>query len=142
PLNPLRLMATAEPWLALLFMITSFVVGLFWFIVLIVLIAVGGSLAVTLVGLPILVAAMYAWIGGAKAERWRVGALLREKINDPYKPIPGGTSFWGHIWTRMKDGHTWLDLLYLFLLFPIGIAEFVIATVVVYLPFQFLLTPV
>lgn len=135
-------MATSEPWLALLFMITSFVVGVFWFVVLVTLIAVGGSLAVTLVGLPILVGAMFAWIGGAKAERWRVKTLLRTDIRDPYKPIPAGTSFWRHIWLRMKDEHTWLDLLYLFLLFPIGIAEFVIASVIVYLPFQFLLTPI
>ena len=142
PANPFRLMATGEPWLALLFMITSFVIGLFWFIVLVVLISVGGSLAVTLIGLPILVGAMYAWIGGAKAERWRVGAMLGEEIRDPYQPIPVGVSFWQHIWRRAKDGHTWLDLLYLFLLFPIGVAEFVIATVVVYLPFQFLLAPV
>ena len=42
----------------------------------------------------------------------------------------------------MKDGHTWLDLLYLFLLFPIGVAEFVIATVVVSVPFSFADDPV
>jgi signal transduction histidine kinase len=135
-------MATAEPWLALLFMITSFVVGLFWFVVLVTLIATGGGLAITLIGLPILVGTMYAWIGGAKAERWRVGVMLREKIADPYKPIPAGTSVWRHIWTRVKDDRTWLDLLYLFLLFPIGIAEFVVATVVVSLPFQFLTIPI
>jgi len=135
-------MATAEPWLALLFMISSFVVGLFWFVVLVVLISVGGSLAVTLVGLPILVGTMYTWIGGARAERWRVGVMLREQIADPYHPIPAGTSFWGHIWTRVKDGHTWLDLLYLFLLFPIGLAEFIVATVVVSAPVSFAFSPV
>ena len=141
PVNPLRLMASAEPWLALVFMISSFVVGLFWFIVLATLLSAGGGLAVTLIGLPILVGAMYAWIGGAKAERWRVGALLRAEIRDPYKPVPVGSSFWQHIWTRMKDVHTWLDLLYLFLLFPIGVAEFVIATVIVSVPLTFAAMP-
>jgi signal transduction histidine kinase len=134
-------MATGEPWLALLFMITSFVVGLFWLVVLVTLLATGGGLAITLIGLPILVGTMYAWIGGAKAERWRVGVMLREKIRDPYKPVPAGSSFWQHIWIRIKDGHTWLDLLYLFLLFPIGIAEFVIATVVVSFPLSFVTMP-
>ncbi len=142
PANPFRLMATGEPWLALLFMITSFVVGVFWFVVLVSLLATGGGLAVTLIGLPILVGTMYLWIGGAKAERWRVNALLGTNIRDPYKPVPAGTSFWRHIWTRVKDDRTWLDLLYLFLLFPIGLAEFVIATVIVTIPFQFLLTPI
>ncbi|MEX1158693.1 MAG: sensor histidine kinase, partial [Thermomicrobiales bacterium] len=142
PLNPLRLLASSEPWLALVFMISSFVVGLCWFIVLVTLLATGGGLAITLIGLPILVGTMYLWIGGAKLERLRVNALLGTKIRDPYKPIPAGTSFWGHVWMRMKDGHTWLDLLYLFLLFPIGLAEFVIATVVVSVPFQFIAVPI
>jgi len=122
-------------------MLLSFVLGVFWFVVLVTLLSAGGGLAITLIGLPILVGTMYLWIGGAKLERLRANGLLGTHIRDPYRPIPAGSSFWKHIWTRMKDGHTWLDLLYLFLLFPIGIAEFVIATVVVSVPFSFLSVP-
>jgi signal transduction histidine kinase len=140
PLNPLRMLFSAEPWLSLVFMLLSFVLGVFWFVVLVTLIATGGGLLVTLVGVPILAGTMYLWIGGAKVERHRVNGLLGTEIRDPYAPVPEGSIF-QKIWARMKDGHTWLDLLYLFLLFPIGIAEFVIATVVVSIPFSLMATP-
>jgi len=140
PLNPLRMLFSAEPWLALIFMLLSFVFGVFWFVVLVTLISTGGGLLVVIVGAPILIGTMYLWTGGAMVERHRVNGLLGTNIRNPYAPVPRGTIF-RQIWARMKDGHTWLDLLYLFLLFPIGIAEFVLATVSISLSFSLLLTP-
>ena len=56
----LRRMFSVEPWIAAALMILSFALGLFWFCVLITLIATGGGTLITLIGLPILVLAMLA----------------------------------------------------------------------------------
>src|SRR6185312_13218518 len=128
--NPFRVLISPEPWLALIFMVLSFAVGLFWFIALVVLIATGAGLAITLVGLPLLAGTLILWTYGARVERFRVNALLGTEISNPYRPLPQGSN-WIRFKTRAIDPHTWLDLLYLFLLFPIGIAEFVISVATV-----------
>ncbi|HEX2281987.1 MAG TPA: sensor domain-containing protein, partial [Thermomicrobiales bacterium] len=138
--NPLKLWISAEPWLALLFMLSSFVLGLFWFVVLVVLLSVGGSMAFTLVGIPVLIAGFFLWTLAARFERMRVGALLGVRIRDPYNPLPEGT-LWQRWKTRLSDPHRWLDLLYLFLLFPLGIIQFVIAVVFTALPLNLVTTP-
>ncbi|MEZ4572516.1 MAG: sensor histidine kinase [Thermomicrobiales bacterium] len=112
-------------------MFTSFVIGLFWFVVLVTLLSTGVSMAVTLVGIPILIGSLFAWMYGAKFERRRVHGLLGVTIRDPYKPVPVDGSFWEKLKVRLQDRYIWQDLLYLFLLFPIGLAEFIIGITIV-----------
>ncbi|HEX3721658.1 MAG TPA: sensor domain-containing protein, partial [Nitrolancea sp.] len=128
--NPFRLFFSPEPWLALIFMLLSFAVGLFWFIVLVTLIAVGIGMSITLVGLPLLAGTLILWTYGARVERFRVNSILGTHIENPYRPLPQGSN-WKRFKTRARDPYTWLDLLYLFLIFPIGIAEFAIAVATV-----------
>jgi signal transduction histidine kinase len=52
--------------------------------------------------------------------------MFGDEIPSPYKPLPDN-SIWAGIKTRMSDSAIWLDLAYLLLLFPIGLAEFIIA---------------
>lgn len=138
--NPFRLLVSREPWLAMVFSISSFVLGLFWFIWLVTLLSVGFASLITLVGLPILLLAFYSWIFGARLERARVNTLLGESIADPYMPLPEGNWF-QRFRVRFTDKYVWQDLIYLILLFPIGVAQFVIAVVVVSLPFTMLTVP-
>ncbi len=128
--NPFRLLFSPEPWLALIFMLLSFVLGVFWFTVLVTLLSTGVGLAITLVGLPILAGTLLFWTYGARFERKRVGALLGRRIANPYRDLPEGPAM-ERLRAHVRDPHVWLDLLYLFLLFPIGIAEFVIAVTTV-----------
>ena len=139
--NPLKLLLSAEPWLALVFMLLSFVLGLFWFVTLVTLISVGfGLIVVALVGVPILAVTLIFWTLGARLERRRVELLLGVPIRDPYRPLLPDRG-WRRFLRYASDYHVWLDLLYLFLLFPLGIAEFVIATVFTALPFGLLGMP-
>ncbi len=126
--NPFRLWISREAWLALVFMLLSFALGIFWFVVLVSLLATGIGLAITLIGLPLLIATLVLWTYGARLERARVDALLGVHIENPYRPTPD-LPFVNRLISRITDPHSWLDLLYLFLLFPIGIAEFVITTI-------------
>jgi signal transduction histidine kinase len=138
--NPLHLLKTREPYVSALFLVLNFCLGVFWFVCLVTLLAVGVGTAITLIGIPILLITMVIWHGGAMFERWRYRALFGDEIPSPYKPTPGG-SLWKDIKVRLGDSATWLDLAYLFLLFPIGIAEFVIVTFSVSFPLSFIATP-
>jgi signal transduction histidine kinase len=142
--NPFKLLASAEPWLALVFMLLSFVLGVFWFVTLVTLIAVGvGLVVVALVGVPILAGTLIFWTLGARLERRRVGLLLGVPIREPYRPLaPAASPAWRRFLRYASDYHVWLDLLYLFLLFPIGIAELVIACVFAVLPVSLLAMPI
>ena len=139
--NPLKLLVSAEPWLAFVFMLLSFVCGTFWFVTLVTLISVGfGLIVLALVGVAILAGTLILWTLGARLERRRVELLLGVPIRDPYRPLPQGSA-WQRFKSYASDYHVWLDLLYVFLLFPIGIAEFVIATVSIAVPGALLTLP-
>jgi hypothetical protein len=60
-------------------------------------------------------------------ERARVYALLDRYIDLPYLPLPAGKQSlrWK---ARLKDTSTWRDLLYFFVLFPLGLIEFTLVT--------------
>jgi signal transduction histidine kinase len=139
-INPFRLLLTGEPYVSAIFLLLNFALGLFWFVLLVTLIPLGVGLAITLVGIPILVLTMIIWRGGAMVERWRFRFMFGDNIPEPYKEVPEG-SFWIRVKTHLSDSGTWLDLAYLLLLGPIGIAEFVVLVVSVSVPVSLIALP-
>ena len=138
--NPARWLWAAKPWRAAGFLLTSFVAGVTWFVVLTTLIATGVGLAITLIGLPILVLAMLTWIFAAKTERKRIGFFFGERIESPYQPNPPGPLF-GRLRVLLGDRAVWKDLVYHFFLFWAGILELVVAVVAISVPPAMLLYP-
>ena len=138
--HPLGMLVSPRTWVAAIFLVLSFAVGLFWFVALVTLVSTGAALAITLVGLPILALTLILWTYGARAERWRVRVMLGTEIASPYRPGIEGSMFarFRHFAT---DPAVWRDFIYLALLFPIGLAEFVIAVVAVSMPFWALALP-
>ncbi|HEX5478659.1 MAG TPA: hypothetical protein VFY79_02955, partial [Dehalococcoidia bacterium] len=49
--HPLRMLVSPRTWVAAMFLVLSFGVGLFWFVALVTLVSTGAALAITLVGL-------------------------------------------------------------------------------------------
>jgi len=129
--NPFRMFIHREPWLALIFTVTSFLIGLIWFVLHITMFSVGISLIFALIGIPLLVGWLYVWVWGAGLERSRIQSLLGVTIREPYRPLPEGSWLTRFI-AKLQDRHIWLDLLYQVLLFPIGVIEFVIAFTLVF----------
>ena len=76
------------------FLSLSLPIGLFWFILLLVLGVVGLSLSVVLVGLLILAAMVALTRRGAQFERRRVRTFLGETIPAPYRPRTGEGGWW------------------------------------------------
>lgn len=139
--NPLRLLLSARPWIAALFLLVSFVSGTFWFSVLVTLVSTGFGLAITFLGLPILVLTMALWTWGARLERWWIARLFGVTIASPYRPVASGPLL-GRLRLFVSDPAVWRDLCYLLLLFPLGIAEFVATTITVLGPLALVTLPV
>jgi len=127
-------------WAATAYLMASFAVGLFWFVFTVTALALGLSLAVLWVGLPILALTMLCWKGGARAERAFIRAALGVDIPSPYRPIPDG-SIVGRWRARVSDPATWRDGGYLLLLGPLGTIWFVLATALWSIPFALLSVP-
>jgi signal transduction histidine kinase len=138
--NIARRVRARRPWMTAGFLITSFIYGTALFVILVTLIAVGLSLAITLVGLPILAIALLTWIAAAMIERRRIRFFFGETLPSPYRPRAHG-SLLKRAKVLIGDGAVWRDLAYIFLLFPAGIVEFVVATIALSLPGAALIMP-
>lgn len=126
-----------------LYLLLSFPISLATWIALVVLLAVGGGLAITVVGIPLLVVTMYLWCFDADLERLFSNTLLQTRI----RPLPFGRERglkwpWERIKARVSNAHTWRSLAFLLLVrFPMGVAGFVWAVVIIGTLFQLFFSP-
>lgn len=113
-------------------MVLSLVLGVVYFVALVAAIAVGVGTLIIWIGVPILALTMVAWRAAAGAERWRVWRMLGTEIARPSRRAPQRLTAPGDLLRQLRtqagDPASWRDLLYLFLMFPIGIAELVLVT--------------
>ena len=140
PHNPVQLLGSVQLWASVGFLALSFVAGTFWFVVLVTLIALGVGLASILVGLPILLLAMVLWTVAARTERWRVEAFLGVPLPSPYRPLqahPLGE----RLRLFVTDPAVWRDLIYLLLLFPIGVVELFLVSLGTLVPLGMITAP-
>ncbi|SFW92342.1 sensor domain-containing protein [Amycolatopsis australiensis] len=113
---------------SVVFLLMNLPLGVVAFGLLTAFTAAGVGTAVVWVGVGLLAVVVLAVRGGARLERARVYALLDRYIDLPYLPLPAGPQ--SLRWKgRLKDPSTWRDLAYFFLLFPLGLVEFVLVTV-------------
>jgi signal transduction histidine kinase len=123
------------------YILSGFVLATAWWSLLVTLLSVGLGLLVTLVGLPILAATLFIWIGIADTERWRARALLGIVVERPYRTLTTDGRL-RQLWERLKDPAVWRDLVYLLLVFfPLAIATFVIAVIAWSVALAFLAMP-
>jgi hypothetical protein len=109
---------------SVLYLLMNLPLGIASFVLLVTLLSVGVGTAVVWVGVPILPLALLLARGFAKVERARIYSLVDELIPLPYLPLPKGAGQRSRWMTRLRDVSTWRDMVYLFLLFPLGVAEF------------------
>lgn len=127
----------------LVYLLLTFPLGLAYFIFLVTGFSLGLGMAITLLGLPILVAMLAATWGLAAFERYLANQLLDARI--PSVPfVPEGPGFGMRVKRLVTSGTTWKGLLYLLLDFPLGIIAFVAETVLIslslglaFLPFYY-----
>ncbi|TDD85650.1 sensor histidine kinase [Actinomadura rubrisoli] len=117
-------------WRSALYLAVSLAFGLGWFVVLVVGLALSIATAIIWVGIPLLALLMIAWRFGAMLERGLVRAAFGVAIPSPYRRLAPGRNPLAKLKSMAADPATWKDLLYLGLLFPVALVEFVVSAVV------------
>jgi signal transduction histidine kinase len=120
-----------------LFMLTSFPIGLFWFIVALVGFIVGGALSFLGVGVLIIVWTFACLLWGAQMERSRLRIFLNANIGQPHHWAATQGNIAKRSWQYIRNPQVWRDILYLLILFPVGIVELAL----VLFPLNFLISP-
>lgn len=128
-----------KPWNAAIYLVLNFALGVLWFVVLVTLIATGAGTLITIFGAYILAGAYHTWRFAAQFERLRIKAFFGEVITTP-PPMDQSGTLGIRVRRALSDDLAWREFFYIFLLFPVGIAEFVLVAVLVSLPFGLLST--
>jgi hypothetical protein len=111
--NPLRLAVSASPWRAAWYLAGYvFVTGWVLFAATLTVTVTAASLAITLAGLPLLVAASAVLRWGADVERARLRQVLTAQPRGGYRAVTG-TGIMAQVRTRWRDTATWHDVAYL-----------------------------
>ncbi len=123
------------------YMLLAFPLHLILFILVVVLCAVGASLTVIFVGLPILYSGIMVARAGAVLQRWINRAFAGDKTSPPilrlFKresaydgllyPTPGDTDWFRRLLYPLRDPQSWLDVLWVVGSFPITILNWCVA---------------
>ena len=107
------------------YLLVGLPLGVATFTIAITGLSLAAGLAITLIGIPVLVATLFAVRGIAHLERRRAGALLGEPVTDIER------SWRGRPWQTTKaattDPAAWRDVAWSLLLLPVGTAGFTVA---------------
>jgi two-component system, OmpR family, phosphate regulon sensor histidine kinase PhoR len=114
-----------QSYLNLLYLLAAFPLGLIYFILLITLLSTSFSTIVALIGIPLLLATLYVWLGLAEFERQLTAWWLGVPIQRMPAATEPGASFWARLQARLRSRVTWTGLLYLFLKWLFGAVVFV-----------------
>ncbi|WP_433445180.1 sensor histidine kinase [Nonomuraea sp. CA-141351] len=115
-------------WRAAPYLLVTGGFGLGWFVVLSVALPAALTLTVVWVGVPLVMATVLMWRGGAMLERRLMHAAFGVKIDDPYHPRPE-RGLGAHLRWLLADAATWQDLGYLLMLLPLGLVETALSVV-------------
>jgi signal transduction histidine kinase len=107
------------------YLLLALPLGIVYFTVLVTGVSTGVSLAITLIGLPLLALTLAAWRGFAQFERAQARALLDVEIADPPRP-PAGLPVLRRLSVWLRDPATWKSLVFLLAKLPLGIVAFVV----------------
>lgn len=131
--------ARPQTYRNLLYLAIAFPLGVAYFVVLVTGFSLGAGLAVTLVGIPVLLATFWLVRALSFVERRLATTLLGVQIPDP-EPA-GAEGLWDRVVALLTSPVTWLGLVFLLGKFVLGIATFVILAVLGALTVAFLTAP-
>ncbi|MCM3886493.1 sensor histidine kinase [Frankia sp. R82] len=123
--------ADAATWRGLLYLLLSLPLSLVGFIVVTVAISLGAGLAITVVGIPVLVVGLRICRAFGTLERARARWLLGLRVATPSHPPPRRPGQRGPGLATLGDPVAWREALFLFVRLPWGIVSFVLALLLV-----------
>ena len=110
-----------------IYVLVGFPLGIIAFTVIITGLSLGGGLLVTLLGIPVLVATVFAARALAELERVRIPAVInRPRQGVWYRSRPEGAGFWRSMFGPLGDLQGWLDVAHAIVRFPVSTFTFVV----------------
>ncbi|WBO64497.1 sensor histidine kinase [Streptomyces camelliae] len=124
-LPPPRPAFDVHTWKEILHLLLNLPVTVFGFVYAITALSVGGSLTVTVIGLPLLALGLLGSRQLGKLERARARWLLGVRVEEPTPlPFARGGGLTQRLWMALKDPVGWRTLLYDLIRLPWGILTF------------------
>ncbi len=111
---------SAWTWREIAYLLSNFPLGVPAFVVIVVWLALGLALSVTVIGLPLLATGLMACRHYGKLERARARALLGLRVEEPSALRPRERGFFPWLWTCLKDPVAWRHALFAFVRLPVG----------------------
>ncbi|MFJ5289638.1 sensor histidine kinase [Streptomyces sp. NPDC088348] len=135
---PARFAFDRFTWKEIAHLLTNLPTAIAGFVYVLFMIALGGGLAVTVVGLPLLAVGLLGARQLGRAERARARGLLGVRVEEPSPLfVKRDGSFFTRLWMSLKDPVGWRTMLYGFIRLPWGVLTFSLV-----LPSLFVLWPV
>jgi signal transduction histidine kinase len=120
----------ARTWKTTLQAVLDLPFGIAWFTVIVTGLSVGFGTLITLVGIPILLLLLLFSRVLSRVERARSRLLLDTDVPSPFRSLSSPDGLWPKIKTLLSDSAGWKALAFGLVLFPVGIAWFVVAVTV------------
>jgi hypothetical protein len=138
--NFFKVIIQGQTYLNMFYLLLSFVLGSFYFIILVTGLSLGLGLIITLIGAPILFGTLLLWRVFAGFERQLTINMLGIDISSV--PIKESKGIWGKIKVYLNDLFTWKSLGYLFIKFPLGIISFVVLVTLLSVALSLIAVPI
>jgi hypothetical protein len=124
-----EVVADGQTYMNILYLLLMFPLGTFYFTFLVTGLSLGIGLLIIWVGIPILLFMMLSWWTLSLFERQLANSLLNTDIEYPALERKPQDGLWDRFLDHLRNPFTWKGLAFLFLKFPLGIAVFVLITV-------------
>jgi uncharacterized membrane protein len=122
-----RVFLDPRAYLSLFYMLLALVIGILYFVFVVVGLSLSAGLAVLIIGVPFFV----AFIAISRVISLGEGRLLEAVSGErmPRRPTHPGPAagWWSRIGAMLSDARTWTTLAYLVVMLPLGVAYFCIA---------------
>ncbi|MPY64011.1 sensor histidine kinase [Streptomyces spongiae] len=127
PLPPARFAFEGQTWREIAHLLANLPLAVFGFTYVVTVLFTSAFLTVTVIGFPLLAAALVGARQLGKLERARARSLLRVRVDEPSPlPLRGGGGFVSQVWMSVKDPVGWRTMLYEFMRLPWGIVTFTV----------------
>ncbi|MGP4083547.1 sensor histidine kinase [Streptomyces sp. KR55] len=124
---PPRFAYDVHTWKEIAHLLANLPMSLLGFVYVATALFTSAFLTVTVIGFPLLAAALMGARQLGKLERARARKLLGVRVDEPSPlPLRGGRGFFTQLWMMLKDPVGWRTILYDFMRLPWGILTFVI----------------
>ncbi|WP_077796830.1 sensor domain-containing protein [Streptomyces sp. JHA26] len=129
-LPPARFALDRHTWKEIAHLLVDLPVALIGFTYVVVTLAVGFGLTVTVIGLPLLAVGLAGARLLGRMERARARALLGVRVEEPSRlPWRGRGGFFTRLWMALKDPVGWRTVLYELIRLPWGVVTFTVTLV-------------